>query len=217
MPLRIESDITIWSPPPTPPPTDQPSASPSENTINTVNFAEAAHSLPVPLIRQEKRNWCWAACVQMVMHYFEQISVSQCEVVSRFFDRDSCADPDSFDTARDPGEIEDIFLRQQPSVMCRHQPGTVSFERIQSEIDERRRPLGVAILWFRPDGEQRGGHLILVKGWRLGNNDRPFVKVNDPWYNGIGEVPFSQLLRYYGPPDDGVNGEWRHTWTGIRR
>ena len=73
----------------------------------------------------------------------------------------------------------------------------------------------MAVLWFTPDGEQRGGHVLLVKGWRM-FDERPFVKVNDPWY-GPGDVSFSRLKNYYGPDDDGLDGVWRHTWTGFRR
>lgn len=213
MPLKIQSDITIWSPPPSP--VDETFATPMDDMAPAMDFLEEPHSLPVPLSIQEKRNWCWAACVQMIMHFFNHHTVRQCEVASLFFNTNSCADPDSFNTARDPEEIERIFAVQQPSVACRHLIGTISFEGIQHEIDDRRSPVGVAVLWFRPDGVQRGGHILLVKGWRT-VDDRPFVKVNDPWY-GPGDLPFSRLKSYYGPDNDGLDGVWRHTWTNIRR
>jgi len=36
--------------------------------------------LAVPRKRQEHSLWCWAACCQMVMHYYGDVSVQQCEM-----------------------------------------------------------------------------------------------------------------------------------------
>ncbi|HKQ50800.1 MAG TPA: C39 family peptidase [Pyrinomonadaceae bacterium] len=216
MPLRIQTGIRIWSPPP---PAEPQSALPQEEEEEFLplpqSFGPQPHTLDITRIGQERDNWCWAACVQMVMQFFDQ-DVSQCQVASRFFEDDACNDPDnSFDSAREAEEIEVVFANQLPSVTSLHRPGTITFERIQSEIDDDHRPVAVGILWLRPDGVPRGGHLVLVKGWRTFAG-REFVKVNDPYYED-GDCSLSRLLHYYGPDDDNLDGVWRHTWTDIRR
>ncbi len=179
------------------------------------NLQPAPTTLPVPFFEQEETNWCWAACIQMVMHYFNQTSVDQCHVASLFFEDDSCSQPDSFNFGCDPEDVKRIFANPDLSVECTRRASTVQFGTIQKEINEGQRPIAVALLWFTPTKKERGGHIIIVKGWRMFDG-KPFVKVNDPWY-GRGDVSFARLKSYYGPDDDGLDGVWKHTWTSIRR
>ena len=55
----------------------------------------------------------------MVMHFFEETSVDQCEVASLLFDDDACANPSDFDEGCDPEDIVDIFGNEDLSVLCR--------------------------------------------------------------------------------------------------
>jgi hypothetical protein len=217
MPLNTSAGIRIWPPPEIEAPLNLPPGDAFEPTSTepTFDLAPAPHLLPVPWFEQEERNWCWAACIKMVMHFFKQTSVEQCEVAGLFIKDDCCGDPDSFDFGCDPEDIERIFAEPRLGVSCSHQSDTVSFSRLQAEIDDGRRPIGVALFWFTPSGKKRGGHVIIVCGWNI-SDGRRCLNVNDPWY-GQGNVPFSNLKFYYGPDDDGLDGVWRHTWVDIRK
>ena len=41
----------------------------------------------VPQIAQEQSNWCWAACVEMVLRYYGELAVQQCELANELFCR----------------------------------------------------------------------------------------------------------------------------------
>jgi|RhiMethySRZTD1v2_1073278.scaffolds.fasta_scaffold04865_4 peptidase C39-like protein len=216
MPLRVNEGIPIWPPPPPEPIAEgigdelhvPPLADPSLMT-----FARP-RSLRVPMIEQIEGNWCWAACIQMIMAFFGD-DLDQCSVAGLLFsDRNCCANRRSCNEGCDPEDVERVLESPPLEVNCRREDGVISFESIVNEIDGGR-PVAVGILWRNSEGEQTGGHLIIVRGWRIHNN-KQYVKVNDPFY-GPGDVPYSKLRTYYGPPDDDVDGVWKHTWIGIER
>jgi hypothetical protein len=50
-----------------------------------------AGTLGVPLIAQEKSQWCWAAASKMVIRYKTSNDPSQCSVVKKGFNTSDCA------------------------------------------------------------------------------------------------------------------------------
>jgi hypothetical protein len=217
MPLRVNTGIPIWSPP-TPEPINEglgdirlvtPPSVPSLSTR-----AAQSRILQVPIIEQAEKNWCWAACIQMIMAFFNH-NLGQCSVAGLYFqDRDCCANRSSCDDGCDPEDVEEVLLKTPLRVICTRVDDVISFNSIMDEINEGR-PVAVGIMWLTSDGRRRGGHLIIVKGWRIFNNGQ-YIKVNDPFY-GPGDISYSKLRTYYGPPDDDVDGVWKHTWTDIQR
>ena len=210
MPIPVDS-TPIWSPVSTPPPgpVPQPSASAPGEAV-----AGAPLNLPVPMIRQKKQNWCWAACIEMISGFYE-LEIEQCSIAKLLFtNRNCCGQPSSCDEGCDAEDVK-VVLRKNPiNVECRRFSRDLTFETIKTEIKSER-PVVAGILWFSHDGEARGGHLILIKGCRESNNRR-YVKINDPSYGRV-EVPFPKLQTYYGPDDDDQDGVWEHTWTKIVR
>jgi hypothetical protein len=217
MPLRVNKGIPIWSPP-APEPINEglgdirlvtPPSVPSLPTRTA-----QSRILQVPMIEQDEKNWCWAACIQMIMAFFNH-NLGQCGVAGLLFEnRDCCANRSSCDVGCDPEDVERVLLKPPLGVSCRLVDGLISFNNIMDEINEGR-PVAVSIIWETSDGRPHGGHLIIVKGWRILNNGQ-YIKVNDPLY-GPGDISYSKLRTYYGPPDDDVDGVWRHTWTDIQR
>lgn len=68
---------------------------------NSVFVAMVDTSIEDCICIQEKGNWCWAACVQMILRYNGQY-VSQSDIVARVFG-------DSFNRTASGNQIESVF------------------------------------------------------------------------------------------------------------
>src|SRR5262249_8571025 len=105
MPLRVSTRIPIWSPPTPEPITEGPGdirhvTQPSHSSLPI--RASTSRILQVPMIKQDEDNWCWAACIQMIMAFFKQ-PLGQCSVAGLLFEnRDCCANRRSCDEGCDP-------------------------------------------------------------------------------------------------------------------
>ena len=54
----------------------------------SINFREPSPNekiINVPQIIQEQSNWCWAACVEMVIRYYNEPATQQCEFANELF------------------------------------------------------------------------------------------------------------------------------------
>ena len=179
----------------------------------SINFQEPLLSekiINVPQIKQEQSNWCWAACTEMVLRYYEDSAVRQCEFANKLFNRtECCLEPSSPDCNR-PCEMRDISsLYSSKNISSEFVDKAISFSKLHSEIDANR-PVEVAYFW-RDWGKP--GHLVIVCGWRIDGQEE-FVYVNDPADSPTtmsGIVAYSELLAPYG------EGDWTYTWIEIRR
>ncbi len=206
MPIPVQG-TPIWVPPAPAPPS-------TTDSVPGASAAEAPLRVNIRMFRQKKKNWCWAACIQMITDFY-QTQLSQCDIAQELFTtRDCCNNSNSCDEGCDPEDVKDVLRKDSMQIECRRFSRDLSFETISDEI-QNQRPVAAAVLWFSHTGEERGGHLIIIKGVHIKNNRR-FVKVNDPFY-GRGDVPFSKLKSYYGPDDDDQDGVWKHTWIKIAR
>src|SRR5262249_34202877 len=114
-------------------------------------------SPPLPQVFQRVEEWCWAACVQMVLNRLG-MNVQQCDIVNKVFDKTiCCATPDdgACNQPVDPSDVVGVYQK------CGHQAQLVaypvSFEGLQSEILVRGRPVEVGMAWAGT-----GGHVALV-------------------------------------------------------
>lgn len=167
----------------------------------------------VPQIKQEQRNWCWAACAEMILYYYRGTAgtpTQQCKFADKLFcETECCSEPYSSACNR-PCEIRDVSaLYSSQGIHSKLVNNPVPFSTLQSEIGDGR-PVEVA--YFRRDSEEPG-HLVIVRGWRIDGNEE-FVHVNDPADSPpsmSGIVAYSELLAPYG------TCEWTCTWIEIRR
>lgn len=162
----------------------------------------------VPQIAQEQTNWCWAACVAMVLHYYDDHTVQQCELANELFNRYECCSEPSSPECNQPCEIKDVSkLYARRDIHSQFVDRNVSFSALQSEI-EADRPVEI-VFYPRKKGQ---GHLVVVRGWRVTETEE-FLYVNDPKdSNGASRiVAYSELLEAY------EDGKWMYTWLGIRR
>ena len=157
---------------------------------------------PLPQVFQRAEEWCWAACVQMVLNRLG-VNVQQCEVVNRVFDKTICCatpDDEACNQPVDPGDIVSVYQKCGRQAQLITYP--ISFEDLQSEILVHGRPVEVGMAWAGI-----GGHVAMVWGAKMGAQG-PLLLVNDPKY-GSGSVYYVNLLRAYGL------GTWQWTWVSI--
>lgn len=164
-----------------------------------------AKELPVHLISQKESNWCWAACAKMVMSYYGETSVKQCDLANWLFQRSDCGDasssPNCNRTCR-VGDVSKVYTNWNiHSILSRH---PVSPSELQGEINLGQ-PVEVAFIW---NGGLHG-HVVLVTGW-YPEPQEIWFKVLDPG-EGVKKISYSYLLTAYG------KGSWDYTWTGLRK
>ena len=177
----------------------------------SINFGEPLRNtkiINVPQIAQEQPNWCWAACIEMVLRYYNDPIVQQCELANELFGQSKCCSEPSSPECNKPCEIEDISkLYSRSGVHSQFVDENVPFSTLQSEIDADR---PVEVVFYQRQKKQ--GHLVIVRGWHIAETEE-FVHVNDPKdSNGASRiVAYSELLDAYG------EGKWMYTWLEIRR
>ena len=179
----------------------------------SINFREPLpneKTINVPQIKQEQSNWCWAACTEMVLHYYGGTTTRQCDFVNELFDRTECCLEPSSPNCNRPCGIQDISnLYSSKHIHNKLVDKAVPFSKLQSEIDANR---PVEVVYFWRDWEEPG-HSVIVHGWRTDGKGE-FVHVNDPADSPTtmsGIVAYSELLVPYG------KGDWTYTWIEIRR
>lgn len=162
----------------------------------------------VPEIKQEQFNWCWAACAEMVIHYYAGPATRQCDFANELFDRTECCSEPSNPNCNRPCEMLDISnLYSNRHIHSQLVDKAVPFSKLQSEIDADR---PVEVVYFWRDWE-KPGHSVIVRGWRI-DGEEEFVHVNDPANSSTtmsGIVAYSELLAPYG------EGDWTYTWIEI--
>ena len=162
-----------------------------------------AARIDVPQITQEQTEWCWAACAQMVLCYYGNKAVHQCDLASRLFGQPCCKDPSSA-LCNEPAQVPDIasiYTDWKRPSMPKYVHGNVPFQTLQDEINAKR-PVEVGFTWN--DGT---GHQAIICGWDI-DGTGPLLLVNDPRW-GSGAVYYANLVIAYGW------GSWEHTWTSI--
>jgi Papain-like cysteine protease AvrRpt2 len=179
--------------------------------------------LEVPRDRQRQGEWCWAACVRMVLLYYHgRRAADQCAVVGRRVGRaDCCADPSKPECNRPcaPKFMGSVWrswgLAARSHFRRGRLLGWLDAGALRREIEEGR-PVQLGFRW-----SWGGGHAVVVRGWRETADGRLFFLVNDPWnwtgerrfrglQDGVSHVSYEELRAGYGM------GRWRWTWTGLQ-
>lgn len=179
----------------------------------SINFREPSPNekiINVPQIIQEQSNWCWAACAEMVIRYYNEPGTQQCEFANELFNRTECCSVPSSPNRNRPCETRDISnLYSRKHIHSKFVEDAVPFSQLQSEIDADR---PVEVVYFWRDWE-KPGHSVIVRGWRIEDKEE-FVHVNDPADSPTtmsGLVAYSELLTPYRA------GDWSYTWIEIQR
>jgi hypothetical protein len=162
--------------------------------------------LGIRLVRQVKDNWCWAACAEMVLNFFD-MPKKKCEVAQDHLQLNNahCCDfqhNEICDVAVEIDEITDIY-NNETNVTADRLEHALSFAKVQEQIIEKRKPIEVHISW----GVDNGSHVILIEGcYKIGHVR--YAKIKDPLY-GSADIRFSDLWNYQR---GGGTGQWVGTW-----
>jgi len=184
---------------------------------DVVGGAPRALAQPVVLkIKQEfqqGREWCWAACIQMVLEYYNpNQKKSQCEIVGIKLHDPNHQCSDNPDLNLDDCEAVDMEQAWRDCGIEKVVPEDTrpTFDAIKAELRSGR-PIEVGILW-----SEGGGHAVLIKGWSAAPPES--LVINDPLRaspllpnatDGSGRITYDELVDAFG------HGNWRYTWLNL--
>jgi papain like cysteine protease AvrRpt2 len=155
-------------------------------------------SLPVPLKMQCQTEWCWAASAQMIVQYYGQTSVRQCDIATKHFGGSKQCCPRNPD-CNCPCDKEDIAkILTDWSLKSDPMRGKIKFDEIQVEI-KAKRPVEIVI-----ELGSNTQHAEVIVGWRVYPLGQ-FVYINDPLANSAQHISFDTLSKH-----------WLYTWMNIR-
>jgi choice-of-anchor C domain-containing protein len=132
--------------------------------------APLRYTLPVELFSQEQDCWCWAACSQMVMSYYD-VRVSQTVQANKRFGRTDCGQRPAPGPCNQGGFIslpENGFTIEQAD-------HTLSQNEIIHQIYHLRKPIMYA--WDFTGG---GSHVMVLVGYQILNDNAMMIEYLDP-------------------------------------
>ncbi|MCC6460037.1 MAG: C39 family peptidase [Saprospiraceae bacterium] len=164
-------------------------------TTTTTNKAVLAFTMQ----EQQEMAWCWAAVGTSTALFFDPSSAwTQCKIVTASLDlpADSCCkQPGGLKCNKtyfleDPTKTEGSFI--EANIANDFQAGAVSFERLMTEINQKR-PVA-----FRMELEMMGEkmyHFVVVIGYES-LSDQQMVTINDPFF-GSSVMPYGEFTQKY--------------------
>ena len=153
-------------------------------------------SVNLVMQQQVQDQWCWAAVSTSIAEHFGSTTWTQCIVVSRELDDESCCANGSAPACNRTWYLEKALSRVG-ALERMEDGGPVNLNQFSAEID-RGHPICIRIGWAGG-----GGHFVAIGGYR---SDGALVAIEDPWY-GASEIPVGHLNgRYQG------TGRWTHTY-----
>ena len=152
-------------------------------------------------LTQERNSWCWAACLQMILRYYGDAAVQQCELARFLFDRPCCDAPMPGACNQGAAATEQVDVLIEYGHVGTPVSGAALFDTVRAEIDADR-PLtaGIERLTTR--------HRLVIRGWDILNGE--WVDVCDPDNNGrTGQAAYLDLKNAFG------GGSWYATMLDI--
>jgi hypothetical protein len=157
-------------------------------------------TLPVPYVRQEQTQWCWAACAQMVANYLGNTNVRQCELANALHGQSRCCQQPASPGCNEPSPYDGIAqVYGHLRVNCISHTWPVSGQVVVRELTAGR-PVEIGLLW-----SGGGGHVAVVRGC----TPQGLFAVHDPWF-GSGLATYLNLYTAYG------RGQWAYSFGDFR-
>lgn len=156
---------------------------------------------PISFVQQEQSNWCWAACMAMVLGP----EPSQCSMANNAFDHSDgrcCFDGTTADCDLPlmVRRISEEWFRYDVEAVFTN--GSLS-EQGAAACLSNGNPIEIGIVW-----NGGGGHAVLLVGHTQTEGGRRFT-VYDP-LEGIFVGSFSDILNAFG------SGKWTWSWEIMR-
>lgn len=162
---------------------------------------------------QETKLWCWAACIEMVLKYYDPKStVTQCDILKTKLGDKGHPCPEDENQA-EPGidDCEPILMAQtwRDCGIKEVVPvnDVVSMHIIKEEL-KAHRPLEVGIGWTNG-----GGHAVLIKGWAATTPES--LVIDDPLRQSPLGLPATGRATYDDLIDALGHGVWQYTWARL--
>ena len=174
----------------------------------SVTSYEQGKVLPVPLKGQIKSNWCWAACTEMIDHFFGTSPRMQCQIVHSYFQPFSSSpitvDCDTFGCDTNPPAIAPDYNSKLMITNIYHGssrvlsnlgyyssieyfPNSPNWSTIVTEINECRPIiLMVAQTPVNNPNINSPNHVMVIYGYKEVGSSK-YILVRDPWYPGTNE------------------------------
>jgi ABC-type bacteriocin/lantibiotic exporter with double-glycine peptidase domain len=161
--------------------------------------------LQITHFKQEQTEWCWAACMNMVVTYDDATSaLKQCTLANSAFGMTECCVAPSSSLCNLPLQIVRIKSEYEKyQYKSTHEERSLSFLEIKQEIYNRR-PIECGILWTGG-----GGHAVLITGYDSGDIG-DWVYIHDP-YDKTKKVTFKEFQTGFG------RGAWAHSWINLTK
>jgi hypothetical protein len=165
--------------------------------------ASAGTALPIPpgLLQkgEEQTEWCWAACVQLVVGYRDPAHPKQqCELANAVLrlGGNCCAAPEPCNDGLEVQEVDKLF--HDVKILSQRVGTALSAQVLKVQLDALR-PVGIGLNW---------GHMVLVHGWKPGQGADQFL-VYDPIGPADGTLSHADLVDYGGA------GAWATSWENL--
>jgi hypothetical protein len=156
--------------------------------------------LPVPYYTQQQTNWCWAACTEMVITYFNTDAQQQCQIVSAVLNRKDCCNnplPGPCNVGLAANAICGVYTRFHLG-NCNNTGAQVPFGNLKTAINAKR---VVEVWWLWTGGHS--AHVVLAVGY---DDDNSQVRIFDPWY-GPAWMTYATVQSA-----GGRGGSWTNSW-----
>src|SRR5262249_20291525 len=129
--------------------------------------------LNVPYYAQQQTMWCWAACIEMVITYYNTAALQQCQIVNQVLGRtDCCSNPGSgwCNTSLPAPMYIPAYANYQ--IAAAETYGPIALGYVQQFINNNN-VMEIALNW-----RAGGGHVALIIGYDTASTN---LLVNDPW------------------------------------
>jgi hypothetical protein len=183
MPLRVTAGLVAAQPP--------------------APIVSGLQKLPIAPVLQSGKNWCWAACAEMVVGHVRMAAASQCAIADSYVGGGCCGSNPPTPACDQPCPASQISaVYQNWSVASRARQAQVPFSAVQREIAQWR-PVQISFQYGNGTG-----HAIVVSGWTTGVMGNT-VDVLDPGHAHISAL-YVDLQTAFG-----TGGVWDWTWTDL--
>lgn len=167
----------------------------SRRRVPTTAAAGVPAPLVVPVLEQEQDEWCWAACMVMVLRYRGDHTTEQCQLAAiRTGNSLCCADPSVCDCPCPVQKATEIYVHLGLQVTTA--PGAPPFSTFASEFASSRPvQIGTSVA--------SNGHALVVT-WAGPLDTGPHLRLIDPLFPAVVVWPYAT-----------VQNTAMATWTGL--
>ncbi len=155
--------------------------------------------LDVPHFRQEKSQWCWAACAQMLVEYYgAKAPVIQADLAEDGQGNKTDNEPKSFNVIK-------TIIDKNTNKTAIEKEGEFTETQLRSMLNNGN-PVIYLIRRYNTSSKKWTGHYRVIYGYYKTSSDKYVYLVHDPWDQanaGFGSNAHLDI--------------WRRSWTNLLR